>query len=116
MNEQQLTELATAALDDLKAADVQVLDVTKLTTITDRMVFASGRSARHVKALSDNLVKQAKAAGVSPRGIEGAEQAEWILVDLGAVVVHLMQPQTRAFYQLEKLWQAEAGAVNANNA
>lgn len=101
---QALTELVVAALDELKARDIRVLDVTKLTSITDAMVVASGTSARHVKALSDHVVEQAKQAGVKPLGIEGENTRDWILVDLGDVVVHVMLPRVRSFYSLEKLW------------
>ena len=96
--------LAHKALDDGKAKDIVSLDVSKLTTITDHMLIASGTSQRHVKSLAENLVKTAKDAGFRPSGVEGLAEAEWVLVDLGAVVVHVMQQQTRAFYQLEKLW------------
>lgn len=104
--------LVKAALEDLKAMDIRVLDVEALTTITSHMVICSGTSARHVKSLADNVIAEAKQAGVRPLGVEGQAAGEWILVDLGEVVVHVMYVQTRAFYQLEKLWdikQLEAG-------
>ncbi len=108
MTSEQLRDLALAALDDLKAKDVQVLDVRKLTSITDYMIIASGTSSRHVKATADNVVEKAKHAGCPPLGVEGEREAEWILVDLADVVVHVMQPDARAFYQLEKLWEFDA--------
>ncbi len=102
-----------AAIEDLKAIDVTTLDVRRLTTITDYMLVCTGTSARHVKAIADSVVKMAKDAGLSPT-IEGVEEAEWVLVDLGAVVVHIMQAQARAFYQLEKLWTVEASGGQAS--
>jgi ribosome-associated protein len=105
---EQLKDLALAALDDLKAQDVQVLDVRGMTSITDVMVIASGTSDRHIKALADNVVEAAKKHGVQPLGVEGETSREWVLVDLGDVIVHVMHPQTRAFYNLEKLWTVGA--------
>lgn len=110
----QIRELALAALDDLKAKDVEVLDVRTLTGITDYMIVASGTSTRHVKALADNVVEKAKQAGCRPLSVEGEREAEWILVDLADVVVHVMLPTTREFYQLEKLW--DAGAARTRKA
>jgi len=94
----------TEALEDVKARDVTVLDVRQLTDITDVMIIAAGTSNRQIKALAERVIEQAKAAGVPPLGTEGEKQGEWILVDLGDVVVHIMLPRMRAFYQLEKLW------------
>lgn len=105
MNLTERNALATEALDDLKAVDVQVIDVTGKTAMTDQMIVATGTSLTHVRAIAKNLIESAKHAGAQPRGVEGLEQAEWVLVDLGDVVVHIMQAQTRAFYQLEKLWE-----------
>lgn len=107
--EDRLLDIVLAALADLKAVDVRVLDVRELTSITDRMVIASGTSSRHVKALADNVAHKAKQAGFTPLGIEGEQGAEWVLLDLGDVVVHVMLPSTRAFYALEKLWSVGAG-------
>ncbi len=104
MNTQDLTKLVVAALDDMKGTDIRVFDVSTLTPITDRMIIATGRSDRHVKSLAQSVVASAKAAHHQPRGTEGDNQGDWVLVDLGDVVVHIMQAQARAFYQLEKLW------------
>jgi ribosome-associated protein len=104
MNAQELAELVVAALDDMKGLDIRVFDVSALTPITDRMVIVTGRSDRHVKSLAQSVALRAKAVQHPPRGTEGERQGDWVLVDLGDVVVHVMQAQARAFYQLEKLW------------
>jgi ribosome-associated protein len=107
MDSNQLTQLVVDALEDLKAVDLHVIDVRGKTSITDVMVIASGTSNRHVKSLANNVVEKAKESGIQPLGLEGMEQGEWALIDLGDVVVHVMQPQVRDFYQLEKLWETE---------
>ncbi|MCZ6525091.1 MAG: ribosome silencing factor [Gammaproteobacteria bacterium] len=94
-------------LQDLKAMDIQVLDVTDMTSITDIMIIASGRSNRQVKAMANNVIETAKALDLPVLGVEGEREGEWVLVDLGDIVAHLMQPATRAYYQLEKLWSVE---------
>lgn len=108
-----LTKLAVNALEDLKGQNITVLDVMKLTTVTDTMIICTGTSNRHVKSLAQNVAGDAKHAGHPPLGIEGTEQGEWVLVDLGGVVVHVMQAQARAFYQLEKLWTVAEAADDA---
>ncbi len=104
MTPEQLRDLAVEALEDRKGEDIQVLDVQRLTTISDYMIVVSGGSDRQVRALADSVVEKAKEAGVRPLGVEGEERGEWVLVDLGDVIVHAMQRPTRLFYQLEKLW------------
>jgi ribosome-associated protein len=99
-----LKALAIAALEDLKAVDIKVLDVRELTPITDHMVICTGTSNRHVKSLAENVMDQAKQKGFRPIGVEGLGEGEWVLVDLNGVLVHVMQAQPRLFYQLEKLW------------
>jgi ribosome-associated protein len=102
----QLRDLVINALEDFKAIDVQQIDVSDRNPLTDLFVIASGSSTRHIKSMADNLVQKAKAAGCAPLGVEGQSQAEWVLVDLNDIIVHLMLPKTRAFYNLEKLWEA----------
>lgn len=102
-----LAQIAVAALEDVKGQDIKVLDVMKLTTITDTMIICTGTSNRHVKSLADSVIQSAKDSGFRPTGVEGLDQGEWVLVDLGGVVVHVMQVQARAFYQLEKLWDVQ---------
>ena len=112
----ELGALAVAALEDLKAVDIKVLDVSKLTSITDIMVIATGTSNRHAASLAHSVIDKAKDSGHRPVGIEGLNEGEWVLVNLGGVIVHVMQAQTRAFYQLEKLWdfsQREPAARSA---
>jgi ribosome-associated protein len=100
-----LRKLVMTALEDLKAEDIVEMDVHDKTSVTDYVVIASGTSNRHVKSIADNVVTEAKQAGYRPLGIEGENEAEWVLVDLGDVVVHVMQPAVRDFYDLESLWQ-----------
>lgn len=92
------------ALEELKAKDIREIDVRGKTSIADLLVIASGTSARHVKSIADEVVKFAKKAGVMPLGVEGEREAEWVLVDLGDVIVHVMLPRIREFYGLERLW------------
>lgn len=92
------------ALEDMKAKDILCLDVKPLTSIADFMVVASGTSSRHVKSMADRVADDARKIGVKPLGIEGAQAAEWVLVDLNDVIVHVMMPDARRFYDLEKLW------------
>lgn len=104
MNSEELADLAVDALEEIKGLDIIKLDVSAMTTVTDWMIVASGTSGRHVKALVDNVAEKAKAAGHRPMGIEGESGAEWVLLDLQDVLVHVMQPKIREFYNLEKLW------------
>jgi len=100
----QLQSIVIEALEDMKAVNVKVLDVRRLTDITDTMVIASGTSDRHVRSVADRVLEKAKAAGFRPFGIEGERDGEWVLVDLPDVLVHIMLPRVREFYGLEKLW------------
>ncbi len=112
MQSEELLDLVIKSLEDLKGLDIRVLDVTELTTITSKMVICTGTSKRHVKALADNIILEVKHAGLQPYGVEGSSESEWVLVDLGEVVVHVMQAQARALYQLEKLWAPEMQRLN----
>lgn len=115
LSTKNITALIVAALEELKAGNILVLDVTDLTTITDAMIIATGRTHRQVKALSDKVLEKLGAARVPVLGVEGEREAEWILVDAGDVVAHIMQPATRAYYQLEKLWKADAVASTSTS-
>ena len=105
---EQLKELVLKALEDFKAIDIQSIDVSDQNPLTELFVIATGNSSRHVKSMAENLVMRAKEAGCPPLGVEGEKEADWVLVDLNDVIVHLMLPQARAFYNLEKLWQASS--------
>jgi len=111
MDARTLADLVVDALEDLKGVDIRVLDVRGRCNFADYMVFASGTSDRHLKALASSVTGKAKENGVRPMGVEGDDVAntEWVLVDLVDVVVHLMLPDARDHYQLEKLWSAPAG-------
>jgi len=99
-----LTDIAIAALQDMKAVNVKVLDVRKLTDVADTMIVATGTSDRHVKSIADRLVERCRQAGHRPYGVEGEREGEWVLVDLQDLIVHVMLPRIREFYGLEKLW------------
>ena len=101
---EQVRSLVISALEDFKAENINIVDVRGQSPLTDAMVVASGTSTRHVKSMAENLVYTAKQAGFPPLGIEGEKTGEWVLVDLNDVVVHLMLPKIRSFYNLEKLW------------
>ncbi|MEK6807164.1 MAG: ribosome silencing factor [Pseudomonadota bacterium] len=105
-----LIKLAIEAVEELKASDVKLIDVSKLTPVTDYMLVCTGTSNRHVKSIAENVALRAKHAGHPPRAVEGGSQSEWVLVDLGDVIVHAMQTQARAHYQLEKLWDMQSEA------
>ena len=114
MKKDTLVDITFNALKDNKALDIEVFDVTNLTTISDHMVIASGRSNRQVSSIADKVVEAAKKYGNPPLGVEGRREGEWVLVDLGDVIVHVMHPETREYYQLEKLWQPYADQAESN--
>ena len=102
-----LEGIVTAALEDMKAVNVKIMDVRGLTDIADVMVIASGNSDRHVKSIADRVVEKAKEGGFRPLGIEGQREGEWVLVDLHDIVLHVMLPRVREFYSLERMWESD---------
>lgn len=104
MQEDQFKAFILDKIDDMKARDVIELDVKGKSTVTDTMIICSGNSKRHVSAIAEHVQLEAKQGGHTPLSIEGKETGEWVLVDLGEIIVHIMQDQARDFYQLEKLW------------
>jgi ribosome-associated protein len=104
MEAESLKSLVVEALEDLKAVNPVTLDVAGMTDVMDFLVIASGTSSRHVKSLANNVCMEAKKQGMRPLGVEGEGGGEWVLVDFGDVVVHVMLPATRDFYDLERLW------------
>jgi len=111
MDIEALRDLVVQVLEDMKAQAIEVLDVRGKTDITDFFVIASGTSDRHVKSIAEAVAFQAKLKGEPPLGTEGINEGEWALVDLNGVVVHVMQPRVRDFYQLEKLWAVDTAAA-----
>ena len=108
MDLRKLQKLAVDALEDVKAKDIEVINTTKLTSLFDRIIVASGDSNRQVKALARSVHDKVKEAGGQVIGIEGEESGEWVLVDLGDIVVHVMQPAVRTYYNIEELWAGAA--------
>ena len=108
MRSDELKELVVEALNELKGNDIISMEVTDLTSVTDHMIIACGTSNRHVKSLADNVIDKCKKQGVRPLGTEGVDKSEWVLVDLGDVVAHIMLPATRQFYDLERLWDMKS--------
>lgn len=105
MQAEQLKDIVVNALEDVKAQDISVIDVRDRTSVTDYMILASGTSNRHVRSLAESVVSDVKEKGVRYANVEGANVSDWILVDLGDIVVHVMMPATREFYDLERLWR-----------
>lgn len=114
MNLTKLCDLLVKALEDLKADNIKVLNVSKLTSVTDIMIIATGRSNRQVRALAEKLQETGRENGLKPLGMEGQQQGEWILIDFGDIVVHVMQPAAREYYQLEKLWDVGHSRTRAS--
>jgi ribosome-associated protein len=108
-------QVVEGALDEMKAVNVEVLDVHKLTDIADTMIIASGNSDRHVRSIADRIVEHAKKGGFRPMGMEGERDGEWVLVDLQDVIVHIMLPRVREFYRLENLWDVSAARREASS-
>lgn len=105
MDVRKLQKIAVAALEDIKGEDIEVINTTKLTSLFDRIVVATGSSNRQVKSLARNVQDKVREAGGEVFGVEGEDTGEWVLVDLGSIVVHVMQPAVRSYYNLEELWQ-----------
>ena len=108
-----LNQLITQALEDLKGKDIVQLDVRELSSVMDTLIIASGTSNRHVKSLASNVVEDSKKQNIPAMGVEGVETGDWVLVDFGDTVVHVMLQETRNFYELEKLWSMEPGSRSA---
>ena len=108
-----LEKLVLAALEDMKAVNVKLLDVRGLTDITDAMIVASGTSDRHVRSIAERVIEKARAAGQRPLGVEGTRDNEWVLVDLQDVLLHVMLPRVREFYAIEQLWEPTAAVARA---
>ena len=106
MDIRKLQKIVVSALEDIKGKEIEVINTTKLTSMFDRLVIATGDSNRQVRALARNVEEKAGAAGVEILSVEGEESGEWVLVDLGDLIVHVMQPTVRQYYNLEELWQA----------
>lgn len=115
MQTEQLIEKVQTILDDMKARDLVVIDVKGKSSVTDYMMIASGTSRRHVLSMADEVLQKVKEMGIKPMGSEGQEGGDWVLVDLGDIVVHVMMPDARSFYDLERLWRHSIEeAVNTN--
>jgi len=110
MDTRKLQKVVVDALEDIKAKDIEVINVTKLTSLFDRVVIASGDSNRQTRALARHVQEKVKEAGGEIISIEGEQTGEWVLVDAGDVVVHIMQPAVRSYYNLEELWVATPAA------
>lgn len=116
MKSAQVASLAEEALSDLKAINVVTMDVSELTDVMDYMVVASGSSSRHVKSLANNVSVELKKNGIHIIGVEGEKAGDWVLVDLGDVVVHVMMPDARDLYDLERLWTAHSSQRDSDSA
>ena len=113
MNNKNLIDITLDTLNDAKALNINVFDVKNLTSISDYMIIASGRSNRQVSAIADKVIEAAKEHDIQPLGIEGRREGEWVLVDLGDIIVHIMHPECREYYQLEKLWNTDSERTGA---
>ena len=112
MDVRKLQKIVVAALEDIKGKDIEVINTTRLTSLFERVIIASADSNRQTRALARNVANKAREAGIQVLSIEGEDGGEWVLVDLGDVVVHVMQPAVRAYYNLEELWAGTASRVS----
>ncbi len=115
MTMEQVRDAAIAGLEEAKAQDIKVMDVRGLTDVTDFMILATGTSSRHVNSIADRLVDYMKEQGHRPLGVEGQDEAQWVLVDLNDAIVHIMQADARVFYDLDKLWSEELRQIVEKN-
>lgn len=115
MTLKNLIKTVLDTLNEMKAQNIKDLDVTRLTSITDHMIIASGTSSRHVKSIAEKVIEQSKKSGTIPLGSEGVDEGEWALIDLGDIIIHIMQPAIRDYYQLERLWSVEIQELNTSN-
>lgn len=109
---EQQTQIVRHAMEDLKALEITELDVKEISSIADRMIVCTGTSNRHVKSIADNVVEECKKHGIQPLGVEGKETSEWVLVDLNSIIVHVMLPTARKFYDLERLWEVRPTSLS----
>jgi ribosome-associated protein len=107
LSTQEITQAVIAALEDVKAQDIEIINTSKQSPLFECMIIASAQSTRQTKALADNVEKKLKELGEDPLSVEGQQSGEWILLDFGEVLVHVMQPAVRAYYNLEELWGAK---------
>lgn len=112
---ENLSQVVNSALEDLKGQDISVVDVTKLSDVMDSLIIVTGTSSRHVKSLANNVIEESKKIDIRPIGVEGMESGDWVLVDYGDTVVHVMLQSTRDFYELEKLWSLEPSSRKKNS-
>jgi len=110
LSSEEIRDAAVEAIESLKGKEIAVLDVREMTSMTDYMIIVSGTSSRHVKSMADSVVMELKKLGELPLGVEGESAGDWILVDLGGGIVHVQMPETRSFYDLEKLWSQSPAA------
>ena len=111
MKFEELKQLVITSLEDLKVSEITEVNVRDKTSMTDLMIVAIGTSNRHVKSLANNVVVEYKKTGMMPLGVEGEKDGEWVLVDLGDIIVHIMQPQVRDYYNIEKLWDINSSTI-----
>jgi len=104
LQDQQLNDFLTDKADDMKAEKIQTLDVKGKSSITDYMIICTGTSKRHVASIADHVAREAKLAGMTPLAVDGEDEGEWVVVDMGTTILHVMQEEQRELYQLEKLW------------